>query len=191
MSLQMEFKGFRWSVNPSEIALSCGRNLEERALPFSGSHLQELGRKKRQVSGKGCFLGKDSLRQFRELQRLFEEGGAGMLFMPGFPPFRAVFSSLQLQAAGRPEETRYTFSFLEEDAPPMPEERAAYTCREHDSLWRAAAAMGVPLEALLEQNRILWANDLEEGTVLRAVRPGRPVQSAQPVRSVQAGRRAL
>ncbi len=102
MSLQMAYKGFRWNVNPSEITITCSRNLKEQPLPLKGSLLQEMGRKKRQISGKGCFLGRDSLLQFRELQRLFEEGGAGLLVMPGLPPLRAVFSSLQLQALGAP-----------------------------------------------------------------------------------------
>ena len=170
MSLQMAYKGFRWNVNPSEITITCSRNLKEQPLPLKGSLLQEMGRKKRQISGKGCFLGRDSLLQFRELQRLFEEGGAGLLVMPGLPPLRAVFSSLQLQALGRPGETHYTFSFVEEDVPPAEEKRAAYACREHDSLWRASAAMNVPLEILLEQNRNPWINDLEEGRILRAGR---------------------
>ena len=56
MSLQMAYKGFRWNVNPSEITITCSRNLKEQPLPLKGSLLQEMGRKKRQISGKGCFL---------------------------------------------------------------------------------------------------------------------------------------
>ena len=170
MSLTMQFKKYRWPMNPSEITVSYDRNLREKVVPLKGSLLQDMGRKKRIVTGKGCFLGEDSLKQFRRLAQVFEEGGAGTLSMPGFPPFLAVFSSLKLNALGRPEETHYSFSFTEADNPFLEEKETIYVCKEKDSLWRVQAETGIPMEIWLEQNRIPWINDLEEGKILQAGR---------------------
>ena len=90
--------------------------------------------------------------------------------MPGFPPFLAVFSSLKLNALGRPGETHYSFAFTEEDKPCLAEKETVYVCKEKDSLWRVQAETGIPLEIWLEQNRIPWINDLEEGKILQAGR---------------------
>lgn len=168
MQAQMQFKGYRWKLNPAEITVSYASNIKEHTLPFAGSCLQELGKKKRVVSGKGCFLGKDSLAQFRELSKVFQEGGAGILSIPGFPPFRAVFSALTLHAQGRPGETPYTFTFLEEEEPPVPAKEIRYICRGGESLWKIAAETGVPLLSWIAQNRIPWIHDLTEGTILFA-----------------------
>ena len=57
MRLTMQFKKYRWPVTPSEITVSYDRNLQEKVLPLKGSLLQDMGRKKRIVTGKGCFFG--------------------------------------------------------------------------------------------------------------------------------------
>ena len=46
MSLTMQFKKYRWPVNPSEITVSYDRNLQEKVLPLKGSLLQDMGPEK-------------------------------------------------------------------------------------------------------------------------------------------------
>lgn len=161
--IPMRFKTYMWPVNPEEITLRYERNLRELALPGQGSCLQDLGRKRRVLSGKGTFSGPEALRQFRRLAGIFEEETGGLLRVPGFPSFWAVFSELKLTSAGRPGEVSYAFAFVEEKENRKADFPAVYVCRGGESLWDVAAWTGIPLETLREQNRIRWIQELLPG----------------------------
>ncbi len=51
--MTMGFKGITWEVNPTALRLEWARSLRETVLPFAGSRLEDLGRKKRRVLGEG------------------------------------------------------------------------------------------------------------------------------------------
>ncbi len=93
MSLTMQFKKYRWPVNPSEITVSYDRNLQEKVLPLKGSLLQDMGRKKRIVTGKGCFLGEDSRGSFAGWPKCLRKGERELFPCRVFLLFSRIFFS--------------------------------------------------------------------------------------------------
>ena len=77
--MTMSFKGLCWQVNPTELNVEYAQNIRETTLPFAGSRLTDLGVKKRQVTGKGYFVGSTCMEQWRKLEELFRQGGPGNL----------------------------------------------------------------------------------------------------------------
>ena len=161
--IPMQFKQDVWPVNPREITLRYERTVKELLLPMKGSRVQDLGRKRRVVTGKGTFSGERAMEDFRKLASVFQEEGSGVLWVPGFPSFSAVFSQLKLLSYGREGEVPYECTFLEEEDLPAPKTPDFYLCKGGESLWEVAAKTGTVLEELVELNRLRQIQQLSAG----------------------------
>ena len=136
--MAMSFKGLCWQVNPTELNVEYAQNIRETTLPFAGSRLTDLGVKKRQVTGKGYFVGSTCMEQWRKLEELFRQGGPGNLQLPGLEPFRAVLSGLRLLGEEGADIVKYSFAFTEVWA--------------GESLWDYAGRYGWDMELLRVAN---------------------------------------
>ena len=109
----MRFKGVSWHHNPRELSFTCDKYISEKGSPGGGSYIQSTGRKNLRIKGKGELFGEDCLEQFQRLFELFREGGSGILSIAKLSPVYAVFESLKITAAPKPDLLEYEFVFRE------------------------------------------------------------------------------
>lgn len=110
------FKGVRFPYNPKSVTIKRERRLVRFLSPLAGNIIQDLGSVPMVVSGVGELDGAQAVEQLNTITGLFEEGGTGLLQLPGYPPIRAWFSSFQSEEAAGMPLVRYRFSFVEEPA---------------------------------------------------------------------------
>lgn len=150
--MTMSFKGLCWKVNPMELDVEYARNIRETMLPKAGSVLSDLGEKKRRVTGKGCFVGKDCMAQWRRLEELFRQGGPGSLQLPGMEPFKAALSGLKLLGEAGGGMVKYSFTFTETSAGEGWRGQGAHRAAAGESLWDYAGRYGWDIEELRRAN---------------------------------------
>ena len=139
--MTMSFKGLFWQVNPTELNVEYAQNIRETALPFAGSRLADLGVKKRQVTGRGYFVGSGC-----------REGGPGNLQLPGLEPFRAVLSGLRLLGEEGADIVKYSFAFTEVWAGESYRGQGVHRAEAGESLWDYAGRYGWDMELLRAAN---------------------------------------
>lgn len=167
MNLPMQFQGYCWPNNPYEITVQYTRAVQEQQQPGCRSVVQNMGRRCRVIAGKGIFLGAGCREQFDRLAALLEQGGEGLLTLPGEAPLRAVFASLKLTGESRPNQLGYSFQFYEVPGGRVAEGGGCYrVAREGETLWHVAMLCGVPVDELRVLNRVQWPNALPVGTRL-------------------------
>ncbi len=150
--MTLRFRDFTWRVNPTSLRVECGRSLKETALPFAGSWTEDLGPKKRRVTGEGYFTGVDCMDQWQRLERAFQQGGPGSLQLPGLEPFLAVMDSLKLLGEAGDGLVRYGFSFTEHWAGEAWRGQGRHKAAAGESLWDYAWRYGWDMEALRQAN---------------------------------------
>ena len=167
----MRFKDNTSPNNPQRCLFEMERKMLRRKLPFGGVSLQDLGRWGRTFEGEGSFCGARAYEEFRALEALFREEGAGLLTHPQWGTVRARFASLELSQEPLPDFVRYRFVFWEEDegesgfrrvagnsgsggagASQARQEPVYYTVRKGDTLWAIAKGRGMTLAALIALN---------------------------------------
>lgn len=151
--MTMGFKGFTWQVNPTTLRLELGRNLRETALPYVGSRLEDLGKRKRRVSGEGYFIGKDCMAQWQALGAAFAQGGPGWLQLPGQAPILAVMEELKLLGEPGENALRYSFAFVESTGGQGVPRGQLYHAAAGESLWDYAWRHHKSMEELRAANQ--------------------------------------
>ena len=166
--MTMSFAGIPWQVNPTALRLEMGRNLRETSLPFAGSRLEDLGVKKRRVSGEGWFTGPGCMERWQALSAAFAAGGAGYLQLPGQAPFLAVMEELRLLGEPGGNAVHYSFVFTEHKGPVGYQGGRVHKAAAGESLWDYAGRYQVPIEEMHRAN--LHIRDiacLEQGEEVR------------------------
>ena len=167
----MKYKNFVWPHNPSTIDITVARDLKEAKIPFKGSVIQDFGREKRIVSGRGQFFGKNCMAQFESLFLAFKQGGAGYLSLPGMDSFLALFKDLKLTGTSMPNVVNYNFEFWEDlstNATELDFQGDFYTVSEGDTLWSIAAKFDASIDTLLALNPTVKSpNQLNAGEKVR------------------------
>lgn len=151
----MSYKNYTWPHNPAEISVEETKNLKEFNIPFFNNVLQNYGRKKRIVKGKGEFFGEDCIEQFQKLRELYAQEGIGYLKLPNMTPFLAVFYALEMLGSSSSNTVEYAFEFWEEIAPETTtynENDSFYTAKEADNLWSIGLKYGLTVDELLAMN---------------------------------------
>lgn len=165
----MRFRDYVWPQNPETVTVARKKELGSYRVPGVGNVVQDLGCSGRTVSGAGRFTGPDCADEFGKLAAAFAEEGPGLLCLPGFRPFSAVFTSLTMKGKGGPASLNYEF-VLEEDSSEKTEEsvvkfQRSVLCSGGETLWELAAAYGSDADSLLTANPgIEWPNNLPAGT---------------------------
>lgn len=148
----MSFGTFQFPQNPVKLQITLERSLKEAVLPFWGSSLQDLGKKRRKISGEGYFTGESCRQDFARLRALFEKGIPDCLRLPGQAPFLAAPESLTFTGMSGKDLLGYRFVFTEVKSGTHGFPRGTITAREGDSLWNLAQEWEVPVEELLAAN---------------------------------------
>lgn len=158
--MRMRFGPFRFPVNPAELSVVREGRTAESAAPGGG--FEYLGEKRAKVRGNGYFTGKGAMGDYLRLEALF--GRTETLFLPGTPPMEAVLNGLSLIGVQDRETVRYAFEFTEAARHDRSLSGMTVRAREGESLWDVAERFGVPLDALLRENRRLpCITELSEG----------------------------
>lgn len=166
MNLPMQFQGYCWPNNPYEVTVQYARTVQEQQQPGGRSVVQNLGRRCRVIAGRGIFLGADCREQFDRLAALLEQGGEGLLTLPGEAPLHAVFTSLKLTGESRPNQLGYSFQFYEVPSGRTAEGGGYRVDKEGETLWYVAMLCGTSVDVLRALNRVQWPNALPVGTRL-------------------------
>ena len=167
----MRYKEYTWPHNPETCRVELERKIAVQKIPFGGWVMQDLGQTHRVIRGEGVFAGEGAYEEFRVLEKVFRQGGAGMLVHPVWQAMRVHFSALEVREEPRPDYVRYAFEFLEDGdtagltlLAPVPEEQgsaagggaesgiAYHTVRRGDTLWAISKHYGVSLADLIALN---------------------------------------
>ena len=160
----MRFRDFTWQNNPVSLRVASARNVEETSIPYGESRTEELGSRRRKVTGEGYFAGEDCMEQWDKLQAAFAQKGPGILQLPGVTPFWALMDSLELIGAQGKDLVRYGFSFTEWEGQPAYSGSGRYRACQGESLWDYANRWGVSVEELVALNpHIRDICELQEG----------------------------
>ena len=149
---KMSFGAFVFPLNPYLLRITHSRTVTEAKTFYGAAAVSDMGGTVRRISGEGEFCGTDCIRQFAELQRLFENGGSDILYLPSQPPMLAVFESLTMTGRDIEGVIQYRFSFVEM---PQPYRSRALTRKTADGsccLWDYAYESGLSIETLRRLN---------------------------------------
>ena len=97
--IKMNYKGITLSVNPATIKTEMARSLAKKTAIFSTSRVQDMCFEPTKISGSGYLVGANARCDAHEIIRTFKSKGSAYLFVPGFAPIRAFFSSLSMWTA--------------------------------------------------------------------------------------------
>ena len=150
--MTMRYRGFTWSINPTDLRIECARRIKETALPFMGASAEDMGEKKRRVKGEGYFTGRNGLGQWRRLEELMRDGRAGYLQLPGQEPIWAELETLRLLGEEGEDLIKYEFSFIEMGGVKKELAEGRRTAAQGESLWDYAGRYGWDIERLREAN---------------------------------------
>lgn len=153
---KMSYKNYIFTHNPEQIVIEEEKNIKEFILPFYGNVLQNCGRKKRIVSGKGELFGENPIAQFQELRNVYESQGTGYLKLPNIPAFLAIFRSLKMTGQGNENIITYSFEFWEqitnESTAIEENEGLEHTVLDGETLWSISSRYDTSVSALLAAN---------------------------------------
>lgn len=164
----LRYKSFVFDKNPAEITFKGEKILNTEHIPFSGSFLRENGAKPKIIKSSGSFSGENRLNRSLEIQKLFDKGGEGMLFLSDLPPVNSVMSSLSVYEKSGSTDIFYDIEFYEVPAEKEEIGEKSITAKEGDSLWSISAKYNIDIEKLLELNPLCidpW--DVSEGGKIR------------------------
>ncbi len=109
-----QFRDYIFRHNPAKIAVSDPRAVVSHFCPGGAEVTQELGLRPRTVVCSGSFFGdslSEAMGQLIEFRQ--KSSGAGMLYLPGLPPFSARLLELAFDAEGDGRIILYTMKFIE------------------------------------------------------------------------------
>lgn len=150
---KMSFRDFIFPVNPSVIKIEGKRNLSISPVPGGMDNISDNGRHCMSIRGQGEFFGEDCCESFNRLKTLFEEGKAGMLYIPSQRPVFAFFSRLEMTAEDIENVIGYSFEFRE-----IPggfsyhREQSAEYGDGKSSLWDISYRLGIHIDLLVSLN---------------------------------------
>ncbi len=110
----MRYKSYVWEFNPRVYEVTYKRHIVSLKIPTGGCVMQDMGKSFKVFSGEGEFTGEGAYDKFRQLAKVFEEGGSGTLVHPVWQLTKAYFVSLTLRQEPRENYVAYSFEFWED-----------------------------------------------------------------------------
>ncbi len=108
----LSYKTFVWPQNPESYRESTSRTPVYRT--ESGiSYFTGMSGLKRVITGSGTFYGAEAFNQFKQLQKLMEDGGAGDLEHPVLGIRYCYLTGLEMTQEARENAVGYRFEFTQ------------------------------------------------------------------------------
>ena len=149
---KMSYKDFIFPVNPSLIKISHTRKTTQQKIPYENNIVSDMGKNCRVIRGEGEFYGENCISTFLRLRSIFENGGGGMLYIPGEKPVYAIFSSLDIIAEDIEGVGKYSFEFTESFEKAVSTDDVSCIADGKSSLWDIAYKYDKSVENLIELN---------------------------------------
>lgn len=164
----LRFKDFIFTKNPAEISVKSKKVITAETLPFGTAQIAEISDEAKIIKSAGSFSGTERLSDSLALQRLFDKGGAGTLFLSDILPLKAVMTSLDIYEKNGTSDIFYDIEFRE--IPDSVNETAEkyVTAEKGDSLWSISIRENIKIEELVSLNpQFLDPYDVREGDKVR------------------------
>lgn len=161
----MRFMGHTWHHNPKELSIECGKTVVKFSVPYFREMLQSFSDKLVTVKGVGELYGDDCLEQYKQLQRIFEKGGTGILCLPSLPAMYACFESLKMLANEKPSVVTYEFKFTQSKCRnTLTQVSKSVVADGVKTMWDIAYENNTDVGTLMQLNpHIMFPNDVKEG----------------------------
>lgn len=169
-NVSMRFCGYTFHHNPATLKVENAGNIRELISPTCEPQSAHLGRKPIRITGEGELFGADCIAQFEALQKLFDEGGKGLLSLPKMPAIHAYLKELQMTAQPKENVLTYRFEFIEATPPAKSAEHPEYyeTIVEGESLWDISYRYDASIDTLIRLNpQIRYIDALDDGERVR------------------------
>ena len=180
----MRYKSYAWEFNPKVYEVTYKRHMVSLKLPGGGCVMQDMGKSFKVFSGEGEFTGEGAYDKFRELAKVFEEGGAGTLSHPVWQLTKAYFVSLTLRQEPKENYVAYSFEFWEdfsensafekvgtadfEEGREEADTSGTHTAQKGETLWSIANKYGTLVAELAAKNpNIKNPNNIHPGDLIR------------------------
>lgn len=151
--IKMSYKGLSFNVNPSSVEISLSKNISVKNIPFVSSNSQEINIKPSKISGKGKFIGEDSMEKAYQLERIFKSKGSSYLFVPNSEPIKVFFSSLSISFDSKDNSVNYSFEFVEDISSKKDEYPFGFTyIKKGENLYDISNRTGISVDKLIEIN---------------------------------------
>ena len=162
--LNMKYKDFVFPSNPSRLEVINSKNIAQKPLVNGDFNTDELSKEACVIKAQGAFYGADAYSKAQSLARLFEENGAGWLFLPSSRCLRAYFKTLSLSESADKSSISYEISFVEKSSGRSESFPFGYTfAQQNENAFDIAARCGISIEDLMDCNNIQTPFDIEEG----------------------------
>lgn len=168
MMIRLKYKDFEFEQNPAEISVEKSKNISERSLPSAGSAVEEIAQNAASITVSGRFYGVGSAQTAAKLAALYDDEGAGPLFLPDGRFFSAYFSSFYTNLNAAENSVEYKLVFKEESGgASYKKERSFVFAKDGENCFDIAYANSVKLEDIIELNGFKTPFDVQEGQRVR------------------------
>lgn len=162
--LKMRYKDFVFASNPSKIEVLSSKSVSERALVNGGFSTAENSKNACVIKAEGTLYGEEAQSQLQGLTRLFNESGAGWLFLPNGRCFNAYFKTLITTQSADKGSVSYGITFVEKPAHRSEYYPFGYTyAQEGENAFDIAERCNISIEDLMDCNSIKTPFDIKGG----------------------------
>ena len=167
--IRLKYKDFEFLRNPSVISVEQSKKLSERTLPFSaGSAVDEIALRPARISFSGSFYGSGASAAAARLAALYNDGGAGELFLPAGEYFVAFLSDMRLEFDAQKNALEYSLKFTESGSgKPYKRKRRCVFARAGQNCFDIAFENGVSVDDVVRLNDLETPFSVEEGQAVR------------------------
>ena len=163
----LRFAGYCWPHNPTKIYVDQKLVTDVETTFSEGERVVSAASGIKKVSGEGELVGKECIKEYKALEKLFESRRKGVLCLPGFEPFLAYFTKLTVRGESTPDVLFYTFEFVR-DTVDIGVAPLYHTCKKGETLYDIAYDKGCDVDTLVRHNPSLrFPDELTEGMLLR------------------------
>lgn len=162
--IKMSYKGFTFGVNPSTLKRIQSKNVKVNGGVFSFCRVNEISQNPETISGRGYFTGEDAYLCAEKLSRVFRRKGSSYLFIPGFAPIKAHFTSFAVTASADKNRIEYSFEFTEDISGKKTDCDFGYTfAKNGENMFDIANRTSRNIENLMAVNDFADAFSVREG----------------------------
>lgn len=149
----MRYKGISLWCNPVSVEITTRRLTSDYTTYGYGEIHSDIGAGCAVIKGVLELRGEHCIDMYADLRKLQKDPGAGILYVPGYQPIRALFTKLKANADATPEKILCTFEFTEENSASEHKPRKSiHTAAEGETLFDIAYICGLKVDELLKLN---------------------------------------
>ena len=168
MMIRLKYKDFEFPQNPAEISVEKSKEISERSLLSAGSAVEEIAQTAAKITASGRFFGSAARSAAARLSALYDDSGAGELYLPDGEYYRAYFTDLQLKQNAAEGAVEYSVSFVQDKGGGCYRAGRSFVfAKDGENCFDIAYANQVPVEDIIELNGFKTPFEPQEGQPVR------------------------